>query len=189
MITSKVVELDGHAIINNCSLGVALATKDQSANDLLKNAEIAMYNAKSKGGNTFSVFSTAMAQEAHDSLTLESDIRRALEQNEFILYLQPKVTMENVIQGFEALVRWDHPERGILLPMEFIPAMEGMGVINQLDDFVLDASCRQLSALQTHHPDISIAVNISSVHFTDSLFLIYLKNIFFNSFLDHFKSK
>ncbi len=175
LITSKVIELDEHFIINTCSLGVALATKDQSPNDLLKNAEIAMYNAKSQGGNTFSVFSTAMAQEAHDSLTLESDIRRALEQNEFTLYLQPKVTMDNVIQGFEALVRWDHPERGILLPMEFIPAMESMGIINQLDDFVLDASCRQLTSLQTHYPNISIAVNISSVHFTDSQFLVYLK--------------
>ncbi|MGH1471140.1 MAG: putative bifunctional diguanylate cyclase/phosphodiesterase, partial [Cellvibrionaceae bacterium] len=165
-LTSRPIELDSHSIVINCSLGVALAAKKQSANDLLKNAEIAMYNAKSRGGNTFSVFSSVMAQEAHDSLTLESDIRRALGQEEFTLYLQPKVTMDNVIQGFEALVRWDHPERGILLPMEFIPAMESMGIINQLDNFVLDASCRQLKSLQAHYPDISIAVNISSMHFT-----------------------
>ncbi|MGI1677686.1 MAG: EAL domain-containing protein [Cellvibrionaceae bacterium] len=176
VLTSKAIELDNHSIVINCSLGVALAGKKRSSNDLLKNSEIAMYNAKSRGGNTFSVFSSVMAKEAHDSLTLESDIRRALEQKEFTLYLQPKVTMDNVIQGFEALVRWDHPERGILLPMEFIPAMENMGIINQLDDFVLDASCRQLKSLQTHYPDISIAVNISSMHFTESTFLVYLKS-------------
>lgn len=174
-LTSRTIDINHHAIVIHCSLGIALANPKQSANDVMKNSEIAMYDAKKRGKNTFSVFNSSMAKEAHDTLTLESDIRRAFEQNEFTLYLQPKVTMDNIIQGFEALVRWDHPERGILLPMEFIPAMETMGIINQLDDFVLDASCRQLKALQVHYPDISIAVNISSMHFTNTQFLSYLQ--------------
>lgn len=171
----KPIELDGHNIVVSCSLGIALATADQNADDLLKNAEIAMYNAKEKGGNHYRIFDEAMALLAHANLSLESDLRRAFEQSEFTLYLQPKVTMDQEIDGFEALVRWDHPDRGIVAPIEFIPALENLGLINQLDNFVLDTSCRQLSVLQKHYPKVSIAVNISSVHFTDKDFIAFVK--------------
>ena len=172
----KPLELDDHSISISCSLGVALAGSKQSADDMIKNAEIAMYKAKENGGNSYRVFNPNMATEAHANLSLEADIRRAFENREFTLFLQPKVSMESQIMGFEALIRWDHPDRGLVPPVEFIPAMENMGLISQLDNFVLDASCRQLKVLQTHYPEISIAVNISSTHFTDKNFLVFLKS-------------
>lgn len=171
----KPISLNNHNIVTSCSLGISLAGSDQNENDLVKNAEIAMYKAKENGGNNFMVFNAAMATAAHENLSLEIEIRRAFENNEFTLFLQPKVNMDSEIEGFESLVRWDHPDRGILPPSEFIPIMENIGVISQLDDFVLDSSCRQLKVLNQHFPDINIAVNISSTHFTDKDFLGYLK--------------
>lgn len=174
-LIQRPLELDDHSISISCSLGVALAGNNQSSNDMIKNAEIAMYKAKEAGGNAYRTFNDIMAAEAHANLSLEADIRRAFDNKEFTLYLQPKVNMEREITGFEALIRWDHPDRGLVPPAEFIPAMEAMGLISQLDNFVLDASCRQLKVLQGLYPEISIAVNISSTHFTDKNFLVFLK--------------
>lgn len=175
-LVHKPIILNNNTIITSCSLGISLAGADQSATDLVKNAEIAMYKAKEAGGNTFRVFNSVMATEAHHNLSLETEIRRAFENREFTLYLQPKVNMDSDIVGFESLVRWDHPDRGILPPAEFIPAMESMGFISQLDNFILDSSCRQLKVLSQHFPGINIAVNISSTHFTEKSFLVYLKD-------------
>lgn len=175
-LVHKPIELDQHTVVISCSLGISLAGTAQSATDLVKNAEIAMYKAKESGGNAYRVFNAVMATEAHANLSLEAEIRRAFDNKEFTLYLQPKVNMDSQIEGFESLVRWDHPDRGILPPNEFIPAMENMGLISRLDNFVLDASCRQLKVLQLHYPNISIAVNISSTHFTDKNFLVFLKD-------------
>lgn len=175
-LVHRPIEIDDHSIAISCSLGVSLASKDYSSNDMIKNAEIAMYKAKEIGGNAYKLFDASMATEAHANLSLEADIRRAFENREFTLFLQPKVNMDSNIEGFESLIRWDHPDRGLVPPVEFIPAMENMGLISRLDNFVLDASCRQLKILQNHYPDVSIAVNISSTHFTDKNFLIFLKN-------------
>ncbi|GAB1259064.1 hypothetical protein NBRC116495_08070 [Aurantivibrio plasticivorans] len=171
----KPIDLDGHNVVISGSLGVALATQGQDADELIKNAEIAMYTAKNSGGNAYRIFDPAMATEAHANLSLETDIRRAFKDKEFTLFLQPKVNMDAAIEGFEALIRWDHPDRGMVPPIEFIPVMENLGLISELDNFVLDASCRQLHLLQRHYPNISIAVNISSTHFTDKNFIVFLK--------------
>ncbi len=183
VLTQKVLDLihqpialNNESILVSCSVGVCIARKYESATDLVKHAELAMYKAKESGGNSFRVFDQSMAAEAHNTLSLESEIRRALKNREFTLYLQPKVNMDNGVEGFESLVRWDHPDRGILPPGEFIPAMENMGLISELDNWVLEASCRQLKTWQAFHPNISIAVNISSTHFTDKNFLAFLHN-------------
>ncbi len=169
------LDLDDKTLVISCSIGVSVAAVDDTYNDLLKHAEIAMYKAKDSGGNNYCLFNEKMASEVDLNLSLEGEIRRGFSEQEYTLYLQPKVNMNGVIRGFESLVRWDHPDRGILPPGEFIPAMENMGFISQLDNWVLEASCRQLKVLEPLYPDLSIAVNISSTHFTDHAFLTFLQ--------------
>ena len=174
-LVSKPIELNDSSVVIHCSVGISLANLNDSANDLIKHAEIAMYRAKNSGGNCFQRFNPNMATEAQDALSLERDIRRGLDEKEFILFLQPKVDMDGHIQSFEALVRWDHEDRGMLPPGEFIPAMENMGFISELDNWMLEITCRQLKVLEELYPDLSISVNISSTHFTDHNFLAFLQ--------------
>ncbi|MGH1371324.1 MAG: putative bifunctional diguanylate cyclase/phosphodiesterase [Cellvibrionaceae bacterium] len=175
-LVNKPLEVDHKNLVISCSIGVSVASVGDTYNDALKHAEIAMYKAKDSGGNNYRLFNAQMASEADLNLSLEGEIRRGFSEQEYTLYLQPKVNMNGVIKGFESLVRWDHPERGILPPGEFIPAMENMGFISQLDNWVLEASCRQLKVLEPLYPNLSIAVNISSTHFTDHTFLEFLQN-------------
>ena len=174
-LVGKPITLGQNNVIVSCSIGAALVAPAQSVHDLIKHAEIAMHKAKEVGGNQYQLFNAAMETEARNILSLESEIRRGFANDEYTLYLQPKVNMDNEIEGFEALIRWDHPDRGILPPAEFVPAMEEMGFISRLDNLVLEASCRQLHVWRTHFPDKSIAVNISSTHFTDRNFLVFLQ--------------
>lgn len=174
-LVSKPIELHDSSVVVHCSIGISLANLNDSANDLIKHAEIAMYRAKNNGGNSYQRFNPNMATEANEALSLERDIRRGLDEKEFTLFLQPKVNMDGHIQSFEALVRWDHEERGLLPPGEFIPAMESMGFISELDNWMLEITCRQLKVLEGLYPDLSISVNISSTHFTEHSFLTFLQ--------------
>ena len=175
-LIQKPIELGGSSHVISCSIGIALFDGAQSCSDMLRNAEIAMYKAKESGGNGQTCFDNPMAAEIHNKLSLEEDIRRGFEEQEFVLYLQPKVNMNENTEGFESLIRWDHVDRGIIQPGEFIPAMESMNFIIEMDKLVLDASCRHLKTWKTLYPDISIAVNISSNHLTSPEFLSYLKD-------------
>ena len=175
-LVAKPISLDNHPNIEiNASIGVAIYTEDCSPHDLIKQAEIALYKAKAAGGGHVQVYSPDMADAFSDTLSLEGEIKRAFKEKEYTLYLQPKVNMDAKIEGFEALARWDHPDRGILSPAEFIPVIEKIGLIHMLDNWVLEASCRQLNVWKEHFPQISLAVNISSTHFTDQRFLETLK--------------
>jgi len=175
-LVNKPLVVENTTLVISCSIGVSVASIGDTYNDLLKHAEIAMYKAKDAGGNYYRLFNAEMASELDLNLSLEGEIRRGFSEEEYTLYLQPKVNMNGVIKGFESLIRWDHPDRGVLPPGEFIPAMETMGFISQLDNWVLEASCRQLKVLEPHYPEISIAVNISSTHFTDHNFLVFLQS-------------
>lgn len=175
-LINKPIEVSGSQHVVNCSIGIALFGGGQSSSDMLRNAEIAMYKAKKSGGGTQTRFDNPMAAEIHNQLSLEEDIRRGFKENEFVLYLQPKVNMSEKTEGFESLIRWDHVDRGIIPPGEFIPAMETMNFIIEMDKLVLDASCRHLKTWKGLYPDISIAVNISSNHLTSPEFLSYLKD-------------
>jgi diguanylate cyclase (GGDEF)-like protein len=174
-LIKKPIKINEQELFTSCSIGLVITQKKLTVTDLIKNAELAMYKAKESGGDCYQTFKHTMATEASETLSLEREIRRALEEQEFTLYLQPKVDMDGNIQGFESLIRWDHPDRGILPPSEFIPAMESLGLISEIDKFVLDVSCRQLKVLENLYADISIAVNISSTHFTERSFFTYLK--------------
>src|SRR5262249_12867986 len=140
--------IDGHELFVTASVGVAVSPADgQEADALMKHAEMAMYQAKKRGPSTHEFFSGEMNAHALERLTLENQLRRAVERNEFVLYYQPKVDVANRrITGAEALVRWKHPEHGIVPPGKFIQIAEETGLIVEIGQWVLRAACAQVKA-------------------------------------------
>ena len=151
-----------------CSIGVALYPQDASNyEDLLRKADIAMYQAKEAGRNAVCFFDEAMNANIHETLLLVSSLRHALVQNEFVLHYQPVFDLSSgVLVGAEALVRWQHPERGLVPPSEFIPASEKSGLIVELGAWVLLEACRQAVSWQSQGlHNLVMAVNLSPVQF------------------------
>jgi diguanylate cyclase (GGDEF)-like protein len=159
---------DGHELFTTASIGVAVSPGDGSdAEALLKNAEMAMYQAKKRGRGTCEFFSGEMNAQALERLTLENELRRAVEREEFVLYYQPKVEVgTRRIAGVEALIRWKHPEQGIIAPNKFIPIAEESGLIVEIGQWVLRTACAQLQAwMQQGLPPMCVAVNVSGAQF------------------------
>ncbi len=162
------VTFNQHEIALTVSIGAALYDPQihPKPDDMLKDAEIALSQAKRLGGNRADVFRAAMRGQRSDRLTLESDLRRALERNEIKVYYQPVVRLEDrTVAGFEALLRWDHPRLGRLNPADFIPLAEETGLIIELGNFVLERAARELAAWQQAldvEPPIFVSVNVSS---------------------------
>ncbi|MET3430930.1 diguanylate cyclase (GGDEF)-like protein/PAS domain S-box-containing protein [Herbaspirillum seropedicae] len=167
--------IDGHELRVGASIGVSLYPENATDTEtLLRLADIAMYRAKQGGENNeggYACYSEEMNRNTLDLLRIETGLLHAFEYNELLLYYQPKVDMQTLaITGAEALVRWQHPERGLLLPGEFIPIAEETGLIVQLSDWVLDAVCRQARAWKDAGlPPIRIALNVTAREFTRSL--------------------
>ncbi|HTS52722.1 MAG TPA: EAL domain-containing protein [Burkholderiales bacterium] len=160
--------IEGHELFVTASIGIAVSPADgQDAETLLKHAEMAMYQAKQRGRKTYEFFSGDMNAHALERLTLENQLRRAVERNEFVLYYQPKVDVSSgCITGAEALVRWKHPELGIVSPAKFIPIAEETGLIVEIGQWVLRAACAQIQAwMQRGLPPLSVSVNVSGVQF------------------------
>ncbi len=154
-------------IFLTASIGLTLGTSEsQRGEEVLKDAELAMYHAKRGGGDRIDVFKTAMRARKSDRLSIESDLRRALERDEITILYQPIVRLEDrAIAGFEALARWNHPKLGRVSPAEFITVAEETGLIVELGLFVLDRTARQLSAWQRtlrHREPVFASVNVSS---------------------------
>jgi diguanylate cyclase (GGDEF)-like protein/PAS domain S-box-containing protein len=154
-------------IFVTASLGMALGAGEQNqAEDVLKDAELAMYHAKRIGGDRIDVFKDAMRARKSDRLSVESDLRRAIERDEIAILYQPIVRLEDrTVAGFEALARWNHPRLGRLSASEFINIAEETGMIVELGLFVLDRAARQLSAWQRtvrHREPLFTSVNVSS---------------------------
>ncbi|MEO1094286.1 MAG: EAL domain-containing protein [Cyanobacteria bacterium J06638_28] len=159
--------IHGHQIFTSISIGIVIGKKDyQQATDLIRDADIAMYQAKSQASNSYRFFDTEMHTEFVNRLTLETDMRRALDQQELTIYYQPIVNLANrQIVGFEALVRWQHPTRGLITPDEFIPIAEETGFISQIDNLVLHQACQQIVNWQRRFPEYSllkISINLSA---------------------------
>ena len=154
----------GHQVTTDASVGIALAPRDGSDIDqILKNADLAMYAAKAAGRRTYRFFETDMEAEVRARRSLEMDLRRALVDGGFEVYYQPCLDLQtNAITGCEALVRWRHPQRGMISPAEFIPLAEDTGLINQLGEWVLTTACKEAA----NWPDnVRLAVNVSPIQF------------------------
>jgi diguanylate cyclase (GGDEF)-like protein len=165
----------GHQIATDASIGIALAPNDGTDLDqLLKSADLAMYGAKADGRRTYRFFEPEMDARVKARRTLELDIRQAIADGAFELHYQPVVHLEsNEIAGCEALLRWNHPVRGMISPAEFIPVAEETGLICQIGDWVLDTACAEA----THWPPgIKLAVNVSPVQFRSHAFSLKVAN-------------
>jgi diguanylate cyclase (GGDEF)-like protein len=165
-VISAPFKLASHEAITTASIGVALSTSGYAeAEDIIRDADTAMYRAKDHGKARYEIFDTTMHTRAVTLLRLESDLRRALEKEELCVYYQPIVSLASrELYGFEALVRWQHPERGIVSPDDFIPLAEETGLILPIGLQVLREACNQLRKWQQSSPcnrDLIMSVNLS----------------------------
>jgi diguanylate cyclase (GGDEF)-like protein len=145
---AEAFEIEGHKLFITTSIGISLYPQDGNvAEELLRNADSAMYRAKDEGRNTFQFYTADMTEQAFERILMEANLRRALEKQELVVYYQPQVVMETrEIIGLEALVRWEHPELGLVSPARFIPLAEDNGLIIPIGEYVLASACRQMVA-------------------------------------------
>jgi diguanylate cyclase (GGDEF)-like protein len=163
-LISEPYDIDGHPAVIGASIGIAVGPGDGLRPDkLLRNADLALYRAKGDGRGTFRFFEPAMDLQMQTRRIMEQDLRKALAAGEFELHYQPVVNLaSNEISGFEALIRWNHPEKGMVAPATFIPLAEEIGFIVPIGEWVI----RQACATAAQWPeDLHVAVNISAVQF------------------------
>jgi diguanylate cyclase (GGDEF)-like protein/PAS domain S-box-containing protein len=173
----------------NATIGIAISADEyQRPEEILRDADTAMYNAKLRRKAGYVIFDKTMHVNALDLLELEIDLRHAIDRGEFVMYYQPIVSLENrSIVGFEALVRWNHPQRGLLLPMEFIPLAEETGLIVPLSLWIISESCRQMRAWQKQFPSdssLTVSVNVSPKHLASANFINHITDILRETKLD-----
>jgi diguanylate cyclase (GGDEF)-like protein/PAS domain S-box-containing protein len=170
---ARPMEISGHDITSTVSIGVSIFPDDGDVTDeLLKNADIAMYKAKEAGKNNCQFYTKGMNATAVNYLLLENDLRRALELNQFTLHYQPQIDLKTGdLMGVEALVRWQHPDRGLVSPAHFIPLAEETGLIVPIGEWVLREACRQQKLWLTAGKKVGrIAVNLSPRQFRQKNF-------------------
>ncbi len=165
--------LDGHEVFVSASIGIAQSDGGYSRpQDVLRDADTAMYRAKAKGKSCYEVFDAAMHARAVKLLQVENDLRRAIDRQEFEVHYQPIIQIDTGrVSAFEALIRWRHPERGLVSPADFIPLAEETGLIIQIGRWVLEEACRQAAQWNATQPDspININVNLSGKQFSQSV--------------------
>ena len=194
LVASKILDmlvkpfvLEGQEFFVTASLGISVYPNDcEDAGTLLKNADTAMYRAKELGRNNFQFYSEEMGVKSYQRLNLETDLRHALSRNEFTLHYQPQVDyVSGSIIGAEALIRWHHPERGLVSPFEFIPVLEETGLITSVGEWVLRTACAQTKYWQDLDlPRIRISVNLSGRQIVDKDFNNLVTDILSEAGLD-----
>lgn len=160
----------GHTLHITASVGIVmLSASYRHPQEVLRDADLAMYRAKAQGKARYAVFDSAMRDRAMALMSMESDLRLALERNQFQVHYQPVIQLESrKVIGFEALARWQHPRHGFISPAEFIPLAEETGLIHRIDRWVLSEACQQLTRWQgefRHQPPLKLSVNFSSQQF------------------------
>ncbi|MBA3581296.1 MAG: EAL domain-containing protein [Gammaproteobacteria bacterium] len=176
---SKPIFLDKHETFTSASIGIAISDRGyESADDMIRDADIAMYSAKQAGKAQHAIFDAHMHADMVHTLKLESELRAAIRQNELRVFYQPIYSIANkCIAGFEALVRWQHPKRGFIEPNEFIPQAEELSIIREIDHWVLNQAARQLSIWRRQHAqakNITVNINLSAIHFNNMSILAEL---------------
>src|SRR6185503_16864267 len=167
------IKVENQEIVSSASIGIAMSqTGYEKAEDVLRDADTAMYRAKSEGRARHEVFDSAMHARAVSLLQIENELRQAIEKEEFRVFYMPIVSLSTGrIDGFEALVRWQHPTRGLVGPLDFIPVAEDSGIIIQIDRWVLRRACRDVREWQERFPDgerLTVSVNLSGKQFHHS---------------------
>ena len=181
-------KLGQHELFSLCSVGIAQASEHHTKpEELLRDADIAMYNAKKRASGGYAIFNEAMHAGATEALALQTDLRHAVARNEFCLHYQPIYDPSTLrLSGFEALVRWQHPQRGLVAPGQFIAIAEEIGVIRDIDRWVLQEACGQMRDWQRRYPglDAKMSVNVSGDELRDRMFIPELRAVLQDSDLD-----
>ena len=170
---TQVFQIDEHALYIGVSIGIAIYPQGgKTPGDLIKNADNAMYRAKAAGRNTFKFYTSQMNQDALNNLHLGMHLRKALMNDEFLLHYQPKFEIQSQkLCGNEALIRWNHPDRGLLYPNTFIPQLEKMGMISEVGKWVIETVCRQHAEWSRQGLVVGkVAINLSGKELTQSDF-------------------
>jgi len=179
--SARVFRIQDNDVYISSSIGIVLNTAIYGKpEDILRDADIAMYRAKGTGKSRYKVFSRKLHGITHDAMELENDLKKAVEQNELVLYYQPVICSESKkIKGCEALVRWMHPTRGMVLPADFISLAEETSLIIPIGEWVIKEACRQLKVWQTTvegAQNMSVSVNISSRQFMHNDLELTIRN-------------
>jgi diguanylate cyclase (GGDEF)-like protein len=172
---NKPYQVDGHQIVSDISIGISIAPIDGTEPDqLLKNADMALYGAKGDGRGTYRFFEAEMDKRMKERRDLEMDLRQALANGEFELHYQPLVNLQtNEITAFEALLRWHHPTRGLISPADFVPIAEETGLIVSIGEWVLRMACKETANWPDH---VKVAVNLSPAQLKSKGLVSILKN-------------
>jgi diguanylate cyclase (GGDEF)-like protein len=174
-------QLAAHAVHATVSIGITTSERDyREAEAVIRDADTAMYRAKTAGRGRYAIFDETMHAEVTERLRLETELRRALSEGEFLLYYQPIMHTRKGLAGFEALCRWNHPSRGVLCCEEFLSVAEDMGLMQQLDLWALREGCRQLREWKRRYPslaDITLSVNLSRKDLRDGDIATHIRQI------------
>ena len=171
--------IEGKEIFVHASVGIAMTYGGIEMDELLKNADVAMYAAKRSGKSRYKVFDSTMNEGVLERLELKTELQRAVERNEFVLHYQPLVDLvSGQIVGAEALVRWDHPKRGLVAPNEFVPLAEETGLIVPIGRWVMKEACHQIHEWQYHYGlDLKMSVNLSGKQFQEVAFVSEVERV------------
>lgn len=178
---------ESQEVFVTCSIGIALSSADgQDCGTLLKNAEAAMYHVKGQGKNGYQFYAPAMNDQYSERLNLEASLRHALRRDEFVLHYQPQIDLKTgKMVAVEALLRWQHPDRGLISPGEFIPVLEETGLITSVGEWVLDTACRtQVAWIRAGYSPLIMSVNLSGRQFYQADLVHKIQGIVLNTGID-----